>query len=752
VADLSAGENAGQFPQGVNQLFSIDTRLPLGRWPNLDDPAFDHGYSFVDSAPDARTLVDHELPPGDWTGAVVHLKAMRWYIVNREVAGSSGTALTLGADTSCWDGCGDPDPTDPTVHGWGYFLNGHRATLDQEGEWAYDAATNRVYLYTTQGPPSNIEGSVILDTDVDFTGGIILGQFKKDQQPHHVIIEHLAIERWFAHGITTPRNLYYIESTGLTLRENVIRDVDSTGIRLATWVYKAQDGDDGWRGGEAITIENNLIERANHFGIDSYAHHSRIAGNTLRDIGVVEYLGTSGLGCGMTGSNCTENGDGIRIKIGDADQTGHHNTVTDNVLERVGYCGMDVFGHTNVFEHNVIRQACRTKGDCGALRTFGRDSLNATGVYDLHIADNVIIDVPGNTDGANSTYKAPFGMGLYIDHYSRDIVVTGNTVVSATVDGILFQRSTGTVTGNTLYANGAGTMDSRGQAGFYKDETRIADFSDNVLYATRAYTITYESGWQAPSGAKTLTASSKDTIMAADNNRYFQPYLKAHIAVNGHKTLAEWQTYSGLDAHSQEAWFTLPIGAPPRSRLFINETNTTQSVDLGSRRYLDLDQGSVMGSLMLAPYSSQVLILDAALADLRLGMTLRASPIITPGATLTWTLTLTNAGALTATDTVLTHTLPLWLVDTAWTTSPELAGAAPHPDTRYTWDLPDLAPAVGGTLTLTARYSETARTDLALALVATVSAAGEDANPADNYVRLPLGVWRHVYLPLVIRF
>ena len=51
-------------------------------------------------------ITDYELPAKDWTGAVAHIKGMRWYILNRHVTGSSGPTLHLGADAGCWGGCG----------------------------------------------------------------------------------------------------------------------------------------------------------------------------------------------------------------------------------------------------------------------------------------------------------------------------------------------------------------------------------------------------------------------------------------------------------------------------------------------------------------------------------------------------------------------------------------------------------------------------------------------------------------------
>jgi parallel beta-helix repeat protein len=132
--------------------------------------------------------------------------------------------------------------------------------------------------------------------------------------------------------------------------------------------------------------------------------------------------------------------------------------LSGNLLERIAYNGVDVFGHHNTLEHNVIRQPCYAKGDCGGVRTFGSDDIDHTSVHDLLFDENLIINTSGNTNGCHSTYQAEFGFGLYIDNCSRDVTLTGNTIISSTVSGILYQNSTGVMTDNTLYNNSRGTM------------------------------------------------------------------------------------------------------------------------------------------------------------------------------------------------------------------------------------------------------------------------------------------------------
>lgn len=589
VADLSAGENADRFGFGVNQLFRGGQRLPMGRWPNLD--AGDAGYSTIDAQPAGNQIADNELPAGDWAGAIAHVKGMRWYILNRQVSDRAGQTLTLGANADCWDGC----------TGWGYFLNNHFNTLDREGEWYYDAASHHIYLYTTGGipPDGQVEGSVVLMDDDRSWGGITLGEDLWDAVSY-IIVENLAVRGWFRHGIATPTNLHPYENHDVVLRNNTISDVDGIGINLATWVWDAGDGrPDGWRGGHNHTVSGSVIERANHMGINTYGRDSVFRNNVIRDVGRIENLGAAGMGCGYDAGEgqCTEDGDGLRIKVDEAADSGNNNTVVGNHLERIAYNGMDVFGHHNSFQNNLIEQACYAKGDCGGVRTFGSGDLSSTPVHDLLFDHNLILDTIGNTDGCNSTYKSLFGFGLYIDHYSRDVTITGNTIISSTVHGILYQDSTGSVTDNTLY-NNSRTWEYGAQLHVGEAPSYVSQHSGNVLYGLT------ESAW-------TLYLNDVGRLLASDNNYFFQPYVEKQISVggwSGRRTLEEWQAYSGLDGNSKKNWFTQASGEEPRSRIFYNPTESALEVDLGSRQYLDLEQNEVLGSIILQPFTSRILV------------------------------------------------------------------------------------------------------------------------------------------------
>jgi len=217
------------------------------------------------------------------------------------------------------------------------------------------------------------------------------------------------------------------------------------------------------------------------------------------------------------------------------------------------------------------------------------------------------VDIPGNVEGCHIS-RAPFGMGLYIDNYSRDVEVSGNTVISTTISGILYQRSTGQIIDNTVYNASLGTEFS-GQVDLGGSETRVT-MTGNALYGLG------ESAW-------TLYANNLGDLLTSDYNYFYHPYVDQHIAYGPswtRLTFAGWQAFSGQDGHSKTNWFTQPVGEASRARIFYNPNRNPTTFDLGSRKYLDLDQNPVAGSLTLQPFTSRILVDDGPASLTLLGI------------------------------------------------------------------------------------------------------------------------------------
>lgn len=592
VANLELGGNAGKFPSGARQLFRGATRLGIGRWPNLGEGPAGDGYATIDSEPAAARLQDAALPAGSWVRARVHAKGIRWYILNREVSAQAGTTLTLNDDLVCVG--------TPNCAGWGYFLTSHMLTLDREGEWFWESTTNRLFLYSATAPADGqYEATTVTDTAGAFEGGVVIGKHL-EAHVRYVTIENLRIERTHDAGITFPQNLETDDNQNLVIRGNSIVDVESTGLRLATFVWNA-GGSSGWRGGSNLLVENNLIEGANHFGIDAYTSSSIFRGNTIRDIGRVEELSRTGLGCGLTGQNCTENGDGFRLNLSFA-LNAHDNLIARNTFENIGMNGLDVFGNRNIIEENVFSNICITKGDCGAVRTFGRSSLANTQVYDVILRRNIIQGVEGNTDGCHPTFAARLGIGLYLDNFSRDLEVQDNTVEDASWVGLLFQNSTGTATGNVLYGNASGPegtqwgsqLDLRG-AGLTSVE-----LSGNEMVALAADRFT-------------LTTEASSLLTDSDLNAFWNPFYPANHIRRGATTsdLAGWRTATGFDEASIEHDYTQPNGQEPRTQLLANTTAAVQNFPVPPGTTA-LDGTPLASPVAVAAYRSEVVVTTGA--------------------------------------------------------------------------------------------------------------------------------------------
>lgn len=585
-ADLSPA----LFPIGINQLFRGGQRLALGRWPNLD--AANAGYSFVEAHnTGGNQITDNELPALNWTGAIVHIKNIRWSMLDRQVTSASGTTLTLNTGLSClvsgWSNC----------IGWGYFINNHRATLDQDGEWFYDSSARRVYLHSSGGIPANIEGSVVQEEGETLRhGGVMLSN---GGATAYVILDNLEIKNWFNHGIGTPGGMNNDIYHHLTVRNVTVKDVDAAGVNLNSWLQNPPDGVQGLRGGHHLLFSNNVIDGANSFGITGYFAQSTFEDNTIKNIALIENLGKSGMACGLTTGECTENGDGFRIRTHMAANSGFGNVLRYNTFEKIGYNGIDVFGPETTIEKNLITLACYSKADCGAVRVFGSGSLASTTVYNIHLIDNIIVDIPGNVDGCHAS-RAAFGMGLYVDNYSRDVETRGNTIVDTTATGILYQRSSGQISGNTVFNASSGTAFSA-QISLGGSETRMS-MSGNALYGLK-------------SNAWTLYSAALNNVQASDNNYFFHPYVSKHIAYGPSwttLTFAQWKSTSGKDQNSKTNWFTQPVGEPSRGKIYYNKGKTPITIDLGDRQYLDLDQNPVAASLILQPFTSKILVDNGA--------------------------------------------------------------------------------------------------------------------------------------------
>ncbi|MCI0344743.1 MAG: right-handed parallel beta-helix repeat-containing protein [Chloroflexi bacterium] len=596
-ADLAAGGNAGRFTGGVVELFENGERLPYGRWPNLGTA--NGGYSTID-AQSGNTITDNQLPAVDWTGAYVQYRSEFWYLFRRNVTADAGNTLTLNAAVSCHGA---------SCVGWGFFLNHHRSTLDQDGEWYYDAGLNRVYVVSTSGPPADgaIEGSVRGDlaVNVEDRSGVIVGGGPTNPlvDVDYVVIDNLEVRNWAGSGIQMGRVQKDDENHNITIRNNTVVDVALFGIRLTTFVFEPDPGNGpvGTRGGRDGLVQNNLIDGANLEGIELYSVDTVVERNTVRNIGLMENLNADGLGCPLNGGGCAIRGNGIRILVEDEVWSGNGNTIRLNRLEQIGWTGIDVKGPFNLIEHNVIVEPASTLAEGAGVRLYDGNVFANTRAHDITVRENVILDPVGETGGVgppNVGYQ--WGFGINVD-YADDVEVIGNTVRGATSYGVIFSFAQGTATDNVVWNNSTGASG----AGHF----RVLDA------AVGRVTFLRNQVYGRLTNRPLLSIDAQANLLGSDDNYFFNPYTNRLIRSADISTIAmslpEWQAASGLDLNSSASWFSLTAGEPDLSVLFVNDTEAPVVVPLAEPHF-DLDQNVVAGSFTLDPFSSRILITTSA--------------------------------------------------------------------------------------------------------------------------------------------
>lgn len=148
-----------------NQVFQSGSMKPEARWPNAGSafpwqnssvkPSSDWSYFTTTGYNGSANgwFTDSSLPSranNYWVGATVHaMSGSGWVMFYPKVIASTGTVVTtndpFGGQTSYQFTAGNE-----------YYLSGVKGEMDSAGEWYYDAANSRLYIYSTS-TPTNVQ-------------------------------------------------------------------------------------------------------------------------------------------------------------------------------------------------------------------------------------------------------------------------------------------------------------------------------------------------------------------------------------------------------------------------------------------------------------------------------------------------------------------------------------------------------------------------------------------------------------------
>jgi hypothetical protein len=426
---------------------------------------------------------------GDLTGAtLVAIDTLQGhYVYRRAITAHDVGAGRVTVDRVCEHDGGSGNPG----LGWGskYYVENHPALLDSPGEWWYDTATRRLYLW----PPS--------------AGNPATMMFEISRRDHgfnfqnrsYITLDGLTIE------LLDKSAVHHYNNSNEKAYGNTVRN---TTLRYANWgVYLEQSiraAESPANITDGFTLENSEIAYMDTFAIrlidwwdnsaapDSFTR-SGIVNTVIRD-NELHHLGFRADGDNAVGASFTF-ANKLRFERNHVHHVAHNGVqFSESVIQSsktYGFAPGEIKTGEILVKDNVFEKACQLTTDCGAIKFWGSPPDNHV-FRDVLITGNVFRNTFGWTwvsdkrqrwmGGTGSTVRGLGGFGLYVDHASgfyayRNVAYnnayTGYMVYGVWRDGDLVYINN--VAANSLYGMsvGGGQYDTHGSV-----NTQIAN---NVL-------------------------------------------------------------------------------------------------------------------------------------------------------------------------------------------------------------------------------------------------------------------------------
>ncbi len=482
------------------------------------------------------------------------------YVYRRTITAHNVSAGRITVDRPCEHDNGSGNPG----LGWGskYYVEGLPYLLDTPGEWWYDSATKRLYLWPlSPGDPAgqNIEisrlddGFSLADRSYITLDGLTIEFYNQSavaetdwttQKSVHNTVQN-SLLRYADFGLSVEQDVSATGPAsnvidGFTLQDSTVAYIDSQGIRLIDWWDNGADPDSWVRSG----VFNTVI-RGNEF------HH---------------------LGFRTDGDNAIGLSFMFANKLTFEDNWVHnvaHNGVqfSESVIQSSKTYGFDpseIKTGEILVKDNLIEKTCQLTTDCGDLKFWGSPPDNHV-FRDVLITGNVFRNTYGWTyvsekrqrwwAGASSDVRGTGGFGLYVDHASG-ITAYRNIAYNNAFTGYMFSGVwrdgpmvyVNNVAANSLYGMSIGSMqyDTHGSL-----DTQVLD---NILINNEAFGMDLE------------YAAGDPPTLNVDHNLYFNNgwrtydqggfwHAGAMVVRTGDPSSPSWDPYITLaEAQAATPW------------------------------------------------------------------------------------------------------------------------------------------------------------------------------------------------------
>jgi hypothetical protein len=563
------GGNIWESKIAVSQLSTCNlvtingSNIPMGRYPNT-------GWKTI-SKSTKNSITDNSLPAKNWTGGEVVTRVERPVINRYLIISQSGKTMHILNK--------EEDGYSPK-NNWGYFIQNHPGTLDILNEWYFNPITKKLQIYNTNKPQN------VKITTVDTLITVLVTDL--------VTFDNI-------HFSGANKNIFVIGSSKNITIQNC--DINFAGEN-AIW------GKNFWRDidGDSIKIISNSFGNNNNYAIflENEKKNAYIGHNSFDNTAMI------------VGASSSGDAKGVVIM-----STGDSSIIEYNKITNSGYTAIYFQGNGTIIKNNFIDKFCLTKDDGGGIYTWTPTIEQA--FHGMKIYNNIILNGIGNIKGVGDGNNEVWIDGIYLDNRSSFIEVSGNTIAKCNRAGIFPYRGEGNnIHHNLSYDNKYGI--------------RLQDDLGTVLNDTVKQNIFISKNIHQFPGDFNAPHNNISTFGIFDNNYYSKPIdrnvvieITTGIGSNYRReilTLVNWQQRFKLDYLSKQSPFSLPptkyltVQANKFSSTIVSETNlnnsflfeynasTSYKTIALKANYLDVTGKSVNGNIILAPFTSIVLIKD----------------------------------------------------------------------------------------------------------------------------------------------
>jgi parallel beta-helix repeat protein len=470
-----------------------DKQQAIGRKPNSSGAG--GGYRFYSSFTATSITADDLLSDPNWTGGEIVIRKNRWIIDRCPVLSHAGNVISFQ----------NPSQYTPSKN-FGYFIQNHISTLDQDGEWAYDKTQKKLLLHLSNYSPTTTKVQVS-------TTDVLLDIIKLQ----HITLQDIV----FTGADETGANVTYSSFINFKRCE-----FSYSGLNAIFMNYTTN-----------VNLERCRFENLNNNAVTTQWGCGNI---TVHN----NYFDGIGLFAGM-GKNGDLGYQAVTIK-------GKNNRVTDNVIKNVGYIPIRFEGDFVTIQNNFIDRFCSVKDDGAGIYTWNNDA-NAPENTARVVKDNIILN--GIGAGAGTSYlNQRNAHGVYLDDNSTNVEIIGNTVAYCSDAGVYIHNSRKSVIRNNTFFN------NEKQIYFQHSNTsphlpvRGLDVKENILFSKdsnrhllHVRTIKDDVGQFGISDSNYFsTPFSREPFVFTSYRKNYNEFLQAY-------DLNSWQGAFGKDLLSKNA-------------------------------------------------------------------------------------------------------------------------------------------------------------------------------------------------------